>query len=221
MEAGNLSVTKECHPLLKPMVPLVKMLGEMLGKDYEIALHDLTGEKPELVEYVHSSVTGRSENSPMTALGNFLMNSSEAGGIEYIANYQSEAADGRRLRSGTSLIRDEDGRLVGFLCVNYDVTNANLIKDLGEFLTKATPLTFKGVEHERFERVRDADSMIDAARRRFGKPLSFLSSEERRQCIQYLDEEGFFNFKGAVEGLAKEMNKSRFTLYADLRSVRN
>lgn len=212
---------KECHPLLKPMIPLARMLGEMLGNDYEIALHDVTGEKPVLVEYIHSNVTGRSENSPMTDLGNFLMTSGEAGDIEYIANYQSEAADGRRLRSGTSLIRDEDGRLVGFLCVNYDITKANLIKDLGEFLTKATPLTFKGVEHERFERVRDADSMIDAARRRFGKPLSFLSSEERRQCIKYLDEEGFFNFKGAVEGLAKEMNKSRFTLYADLRSVRH
>ncbi|WP_083258413.1 helix-turn-helix domain-containing protein [Synergistes jonesii] len=53
-----------------------------------------------------------------------------------------------------------------------------------------------------------------------GRPLEYLSSSERRECIKYLDEIGFFQLKGSVETLAKAVNKSRYTLYADLREVR-
>ena len=53
-----------------------------------------------------------------------------------------------------------------------------------------------------------------------GCPLEYLTSDERRECIKYLDERGFFKLKGSIDYLAKEMAKSRFTLYADLRAVR-
>ena len=53
-----------------------------------------------------------------------------------------------------------------------------------------------------------------------GCPLEYLVSDERRECIKYLDERGFFKLKGSIDYLAKEMAKSRFTLYADLRAVR-
>jgi predicted transcriptional regulator YheO len=62
---------------------------------------------------------------------------------------------------------------------------------------------------------------MEKARKKFGKPLIFLSSEERKQCIKYMDSLGFFKLKGSIESLAKETGRSRYTLYADLRSVRD
>lgn len=213
-------MSKECHPLLRPLVPVVKLLGEMLSSDYEIALHDVSGKQPVLITYVHGQVTGRDKNSPMTNFGNFLIKNPDSAGVDYIANYLSEAPNGRRLRSGVALIRDDDKRLVGFLCINYDVTRASILKDLGDFLMKAEPLAFDGASTESFGGAKSAASLIQTVRRKFGKPLSFLTKEERMQCIRDLDGEGFFNFKSAVEGLAKEMGKSRYTLYADVRKVR-
>ena len=61
---------------------------------------------------------------------------------------------------------------------------------------------------------------MEKARKKMGRPLEYLSSSERRECIRYLDEIGFFQLKGSVEMLAKAVNKSRYTLYADLREVR-
>ncbi|HON34209.1 MAG TPA: PAS domain-containing protein, partial [Synergistales bacterium] len=40
---------KSCNPLLGPLVPVVKLLGAMLGKDCEIVLHDVSGEEPFIV----------------------------------------------------------------------------------------------------------------------------------------------------------------------------
>lgn len=87
-------------------------------------------------------------------------------------------------------------------------------------MMKTIPLSFENVRTEKFSGVRGDQTLIEKARKKFGKPLSFLNSEERKQCIRYMDGLGFFKLKGSIESLAKEMGRSRYTLYADLRSAR-
>jgi len=56
-------MSQKCYPLLEPMIPVVKLLGKMLGKDYEILLHDVSQEEPFIVVLVNDEVTGRDLNS--------------------------------------------------------------------------------------------------------------------------------------------------------------
>jgi predicted transcriptional regulator YheO len=214
---------KKCHPLLEPMIPVVKMLGKMLGKEYEVLLHDVSKEEPFIVALENGEVTGRDLNSQMTDLGYFLMTDPEAQNVNFLANYPSEADNGKSLRSGVAIIRDEKGALVGFLCINYDMTRAQIVKDMGEFLTNLEPLTFSSLKSERFTKVNDVspDKILESLRQDCGRPLHYLNRSERIQCIEKLEEQGFFNLKGAVQILARAMRKSRYTLYADLRAVRS
>lgn len=213
-------MSKKIHPLLQPMIPVVELLGKMLGRDYEIVLHEVSEGNAAIVALVNGNLTGRDINAPMTDFGKFLMSNPGSVEVNYIANYPSEAGNGRPMRSGVSLIKDENDRLVGFLCINFDMTKASMLKDMGDFMMKTTPLSFENVKAETFGGVRDDRVLIEKARKKFGKPLTFLSSEERRQCIKYMDSMGFFKLKGSIEILAKEMGRSRYTLYADLRSAR-
>lgn len=209
-----------CHPLLEPLVPVVKLLGAMLGKDCEILLHDVSKEAPFIVAIENGEVTGRDEKSRMTDLGYFLMTNPEAESVDFLANYPSEAENGKPLRSGVALIRDGNRELIGFLCINCDMTQGQVLKDMGEFLTTLHPLSFSDLQVERFSRVNDisAEEILESVRRNLGKPLNYLSRSERMQCIEKLEEQGFFNLKGAIRMLARKMGKSRYTLYADLRA---
>ena len=211
---------ESCHPLLAPFVPLVAMLGEALGPEYEIILHDLTQEGTKIIASTNERLSGRSKDAPLTEFGRFLMTSPEVDGLDYIANYPAEAQNGRQMRSSVLLIRGEARKLVGLLCINYDTKKAKLLLDAASFLTAVRPLSFKGAQVERFEAPEDEAAFVAEARRRMGCPLEYLASDERRECIKYLDERGFFKLKGSIDYLAKEMGKSRFTLYADLRAVR-
>lgn len=47
------------------------------------------------------------------------------------------------MRSGVALIKDEDDKLVGFLCINYDMTKASMLKDMGDFMMKTIPFPLK------------------------------------------------------------------------------
>ena len=211
---------ESCHPLLAPFVPLVAMLGEALGPEYEIILHDLTQEGTKIIASTNERLSGRSKDAPLTEFGRFLMTSPEVDGLDYIANYPAEAQNGRQMRSSVLLIRDEARKLAGLLCINYDTTKAKMLLDAASFLTAVRPLSFSGAQVERFEAPEDEAAFVAEARRRMGCPLEYLTSDERRECIKYLDERGFFKLKGSIDYLAKEMVKSRFTLYADLRAVR-
>ena len=211
---------RECNPLLEPLIPVVKLLGAMLGKDYEIVLHDVSGEEPFIVAIENGQVSGRGINSSMTDFGYFLMSSSEAEEVDHVVNYPSETETGKSLRSGVALIRDGDRKLIGFLCINFDMTRGQILKDMGEFLTALKPLSFQDLELERFPRVNDtlAEEILEKVRHDLGKPLNYLNRSERARCIDMLESYGFFNLKGAVRMLASRMEKSRYTLYADLRA---
>lgn len=209
-----------CHPLLAPFVPLVGMLGETLGPDYEVILHDLTPEGTRIIASANERLSGRGADAPMSDFGRFLMTSSEVETLDYIANYPAEARNGRQLRSSVLLIRDAGRKLVGMLCVNYDTTKARMLLDAASFLTAVKPLSFDGPRVERFGGPEDEASFVEEARRRMGRPLEYLTSGERRECVEFLDGRGFFRLKGSIDYLAREMGKSRYTLYADLRAVR-
>lgn len=214
-------MSKKVHPLLLPFISVVDLLGKMLGSDYEIVLHDVSDGSTSIVKLVNGDLTGRDVNAPMTDFGKLLMTNPKSMEIDYIANYPSEAGNGRPMRSGVALIKDEDDRLVGFLCINFDMTKASMMKDMGDFMMRTTPLSFENVKAEKFSGIKDHKSLIEKARKKFGKPLNFLSSDERKQCIKFMDSLGFFKLKGSIESLAKEMGRSRYTLYADLRTLRN
>lgn len=213
-------MSKKVHPILLPLIPVVELLGKMLGSDYELVLHDVSDGDASIVALVNGNLTGRDINAPMTDFGKFLMSNSKSLEVDYIANYPSEAANCRNMRSGVALIKDNSDNLVGFLCINFDMTKASILKDMGDFMMKTYPLSFDTVKTEKFSGINDGRSLIEKARKKFGKPLNFLSSEERKQCIKYVESLGFFKLKGSIENMAKEMGKSRYTLYADLRSVR-
>ncbi len=212
---------KKVHPVLLPFIPAVELLGKMLGSDYEIVLHDVSDGDTSIVALVNGNLTGRDVNAPMTDFGKLLMSDPRSIEVDYIANYPSEAGNGRPMRSGVALIKDEDHKLVGFLCINFDMTKASILKDMGDFMMRTIPLSFESVKTEKFSGIKDHESLIEKARKKFGKPLNFLNSEERKQCIKFMDSLGFFKLKGSIESLAKEMGRSRYTLYADLRSVRD
>ena len=52
----------------KRWTALAEFLGQALGSDYEIAVHDFTGEEPRLLALVNPQVSGRAQNAPPSNL---------------------------------------------------------------------------------------------------------------------------------------------------------
>lgn len=210
------------HPLIRCLKPIVKGLALALGPDYEVVLHDVTDTNHSIVAIENGHVTGRSIGDPLTDFGLFTLKKIEGNSTDFSSNFLARSEDGRRIRSNTLFLRDEDGTIIGYLCINYDMTKAEMMKGMIDHLTAIGSSFYS--EHfieggpSRSEDILERN--LKMIRKSVGKPLRLSSRPEKVQAVRKLEEEGFFLLKGAVEAFAQESGNSVYTVYGYLRTVR-
>lgn len=214
----------ELHPLLKALKPVIKGLAQILGSEYEVVLHDLADPDHSIIAIENGHVTGRQVGDPLADYAMYLLKASKGARRDFVTNFLSRTSDGKRIRSSTLYLRDEKDQIVGYLCINYDMTKAELARGIFDHLLKVSDVNGysrlpRGEEMpSSFEEILERN--LKLIRERAGKPLNLLSKAEKLEFIKALDEEGFFLLKGSVEALAEETGNTKYTIYSYLREVR-
>ncbi len=210
------------HPLISALAPLVKGLSMALGPDCEIVLHDVSDPGHSVVAIENGSLSGRRVGDPLTDYGLFSLKTASRADVDYYSNFLARTKDGRRMRCNTLFLRDEQRRIVGFLCMNCDMTRAEVAKGLLDHLTTiASPLYSEHFQEG--EGLSGEDILqrnLRLIRELLGKPFHLLSRVERLGAVKSLEENGFFLLKGAVEAFAQESGISVYTVYRYLREIR-
>ena len=228
-----MTAAQNMNPKLRIMIPVVRGLAKILGKDYEVNLHDVSIPERSLVLCENGYVTGRSEGGPMTDFGLLMLQSEEYQSREGVFNYLAKNNRGELIKCSCIFIRDEDDKIIGFLCINYDLKKAVAAQELIEGLLRVE-MSGAGVEPAeepgaRFpEPVResfaqDIDEVVGDSlaqvKRRIGKPFKYLTKPEKKEVVRELHDKGFFLLKGSVDILAAEMGNTKFTIYSYIREI--
>ena len=228
-----MTAAQNMNPKLRIMIPVVRGLAKILGKDYEVNLHDVSIPERSLVLCENGYVTGRSEGGPMTDFGLLMLQSEEYQSREGVFNYLAKNNRGELIKCSCIFIRDENDKIIGFLCINYDLKKAVAAQELIEGLLRVE-MSGAGVEPaeepgERFpEPVResfaqDIDEVVGDSlaqvKRRIGKPFKYLTKPEKKEVVRELHDKGFFLLKGSVDILAAEMGNTKFTIYSYIREI--
>ena len=107
--------------LLSNLTNIVKAITKTFGKDCEVLLHDVSNLESSMIMIENGRITGRKVVSPMTDLGLYFLQSDLFKDTDFVTNYQTESKYGKKLISITIFIRDDKKKIIGFLCINYDV----------------------------------------------------------------------------------------------------
>lgn len=201
--------------VIASLMPVVEGLQATLGSWSEIALYDFREGEHSLVA-VAGTVSGRPHGSPILEPGRRMLANADTADNE--VNASALTPDGRAVKSSTLPLRDEDGRLIGALCVNLDVTVLRQTEQLLATLTRATPGEDSGGQPDGFDDV--LESVIAAEERRVGKSADGLTRMKRVELLGVLDSRGFFAVRGAPSRVARRLGISRSAFYADLAEAR-
>ena len=196
---------------------LMKGLTAIFGTNCEVVLHDLTeGYESTVVMIENGHVTDRRVGDCGSNLGLEVLRGTVVDGDKY--GYFTNTRDGRVLRSSSIYIRNDDGKVVGCLCVNFDVSNLMVAdKTIRSLISNGD-----GVKEEEFF-VNDVNQLLDAllqkAREEVGKPVSYMSREEKIKVVRFLDQKGAFLITKAGNRICQFLDISKFTLYSYLDEV--
>jgi predicted transcriptional regulator YheO len=211
---------------LKAYIPMVDFIAGIMGPDCEVVLHDTANLENSIMAIRNNRISGRQVGGPLTDLGLKILKEGTYEKEDYLLNYPSKTRDGKPLRSSTFFIKDSDGRLLGMLCINIDLTAAFSAKNFIESYITGTRTEASGMDlpapdprpHHSPEHFSSSieelvNTIIEKTINGLNLPPERLSPEEKMDIVRQLNEKGVFLLKGAVSEVAKHLRVSENTIY--------
>lgn len=204
----------------KQLFPLLGRIADAIyhtfGQHCEVAVHDMANPNRSLV-HIAGNVTGRSTGSPITNFGLKLVSLQEKG--EDVHGYQTKFKD-KSVVSSTVCIKDDESKIIGFLCINFDITKLQQAKNA---------IVGYGLQHsDLFEDAHESladltvatvESAINDVLAEMKKDPRLMTGRERLAFIRRLHDHKFFSMKGAVVEVAQVLGVSRYTIYNYLKKI--
>ncbi len=206
------------HRSLNDYIPLVEFLGKVCGCNYEFVLHDASNPEQSIIAIANEHISGRKVGGPMTDLALKLIREEYYKTQDYIVN-EGRTKDNKILMSSTYFIRDHDQSLLGLLCINNNMTELITFNKYLTGLMQSFNIFEKSEGNKKTPENIDisVEDLIKNALDNVFFDISVsperMSSDEKIQIVQNLNDQGVFLLKGAVSEIAKRLKTSEPTIY--------
>lgn len=213
---------KENERIFQTLRQLADALASIFGRHCEIVIHDLTNlaDLSHSLIYVAGDVTHRKPGAPITNIVVQALHE-EGSEVKDQYNYRTTTRDGRILKSANIYVRNSRGKVIGALCINFEITEfLNTVSLLQAFVRTGDDEPALKRETFASSAGETLDSLIDQAVGEMGKQPSAMSTAERIEFIGLLEHCGTFHIKGAVEYVARLMGVTKFTVYRYRQDIR-
>ena len=216
---------------MKKYIPMVDFIADILGEKAEVVLHDLRNELNSTVIYIRNSLSGRKIGSPATDLLVDILQKQTYRQCNYLSNYKSKAGEGKKFKSSSYFIKDDNGDLLGMICVNIDYTSEIvMINKLNDFLEQFSKVTHKDVyqlsesqsiEENLYGTVENIveDTIYKVTGQIEVKNMK-LKKEEKLEIVRILENRGFFALKESIGELAKIFDMSEVSIYKYIQEIK-
>jgi predicted transcriptional regulator YheO len=207
------------HDEIEFLNVLVKGIAAQFGSSCEVVLHDLAGSYDSTIAVIENGhITGRKVGDPGTNLGLEILRGNEVNGNRF--NYTTQTKEGRILRSSSLYMKNSEGKTIGSLCINFDITELMVAEKTLQSITTA------GIQSEVKEsfvsNVSDLlDALIQEAQEHVGKPVAVMTKEDKTKMIELLDRKGAFLVKKGGERICSYLNISKYTFYSYLEETKS
>ena len=210
---------------LSEYIPFVHFLGKALGPNYEVFLYDLSKKEHKIIAIENGFISGRKTGSLMKDVIIKVLETEKPKNRGEFIQRDAVSRDGRRFKSSSKIIRDEEGKPIGVFCINFNIDPFLQISDFLE----SFQVNFHSVENidlskvlfegEAFENGEESDlDIIYKKGLMKSRTAEMDSAAGRQEMIDILYKEGFFNLRGSVNYVAQKINISEPSVYRYLQN---
>lgn len=204
---SNINIENLCmKKAIKTFLSTAQAIERLLHPHAEVVVHDI--QQNQIVAIYNPFSKRRSGNSSM-----FTKEEEMATLENCIGPYEKINWDGRKLKSVSSVICDENNEAVGMLCINLDISLFEKIdKFISEFIRvdQLTPQPAPLFKDDWQERI---NNYVHQYLNKYHLSLETLNRQEKKKLIEHLYQIGAFNGKHSAKYVAQIIKVSRATVY--------
>lgn len=195
---------------------IVAFIADHFGDDVEVVLHDFDNNHNmnSIVDIRNGHITGRKIGDCVAKHGMQAIPGEDHDGN--LINEIIYTEEGTILKGSSFNIRDENGEIIGIICINQDITNSVKYQN---YLEKQN--AFKMKESSSMDVNEILSNVIQEAFMFIGKHPSSMTKEDKLAFIKYLDDKGAFLISKSGPRICETLSISKFTLYNYLDTIRN
>lgn len=214
--------------LIEQYKKIAKFLAACLGKDYEVAIHEIKNDELKLVCLENGDISKRTINAPLSELALRFISDEKYKNSDYEVNYKGLSGD-NVLRSSTFFIKNDKGKLIGLLCINFNIGHINKsikkindeLKELFDIVDTNNYVEEANVEYFTEDISNVISNIIEPIIRKKNLPVARLSFDEKMLLIEELKKQGVFLLKGAVSEAAIKLHSSEASIYRYLKKTKD
>lgn len=196
-------------------------LALQFGPNCEVVVHDLETEDVDhsIVVIENGHVSGRKLGDGPSHI---VFESMHEGATDVHDRepYLTKTTDGKLLKSSTIFIRNDEGKPVGILGINFDITLMKAFeRSLDAFAgtggtgyTEPEPIT-KNIGDLLEDLLHECEQFV-------GKPAALMTKDERIRAIGYLDRRGAFLISKSSERACEFFGISKYSFYSYLNEAK-
>ena len=199
---------------IKAFLPTAEAIQRLLHPHAEVVVHDI--KQNQIVAIYHPFSKRRVGDSSL-----FTKEEEMATLEDCVGPYEKINWNGGKLKSVSSVIRDENNKAVGMLCINLDVSLFEKFNqlmsqfiDYDHLVPQPTPL-FKDDWQERI------NNYVHNYLNEHHLALETLGRHEKKNLIEHLHSIGAFTGKNSAHYIAQIIKVSRATVYNYLSNNEN
>ena len=195
---------------LEAFIPLCDSIGKLFYPNVEVVLHDLKNEK---LLYITNPFSKRK-------IGDKLINDIKDFDTitkDIIGPYTKTAADGQKLKTISTIIRDVNKKPIGMVCINFKVEvftkayeSLKILLNLEEIEEKPNTLFSQDWKEH-------TQNLIATYLEKNTLSIETLKIKDEKELIMYLNTEGVFSIRNVVTYLCEMLSISRATIYKWLK----
>jgi predicted transcriptional regulator YheO len=208
LEAGKLEMLKQ----------IAAGIAAQFGSNCEVVIHDVSGKTMDhsIVHIENGHVTGRKVGDGASNVVVEQMVQQDAHldiQPEDHLGYLTKSANGKVLKSSTMYIRNNRGKVIALLSINFDISALAMMDSAVKELI--SPREREMGEPEKIINVNDLlEDLIQQSVALVGKPVALMNKEDKVKAIQFLNQNGAFLVTKSGDKVAKYFGISKYTLYS-------
>ena len=207
--------TSDREATLAVLEQIAVALRHLFDPYCEVVIHDFADYEHSII-CLEGNLTGRKIGGAATDL--LLAKASNGETDDDLYNYLTTLPGGRRMKSATVFLRNDEGDAYGAFCVNFDISQfLSMREQLTRFLATDDGDIVETFSDDIEETIHN---LVEETRYEMAQTHPLMSRDEKIALVARLADKGVFQVKKAVPIVADQLGLSRATVYNYLREAR-